>query len=125
MTVRQARVIEIIRRIVCHTDLLHHPPGTHIAGRRERNDLAQSQRLKPEPKGLSGAFGRQAAPPIFERDPPPNLDAGHEMRFERGNRKSDEPDECVCLTQLSREEPKAMQSEMRVEAVHRSVTFGA
>src|SRR5690242_9289154 len=88
MSLRYARVVEVIRRIVRHSELLHHPPRPLVRYGRKRN-----HRPLRAAENLASAFRRQAAPPMLIHDPPSDLHARSEVRFEARDRESDKADE--------------------------------
>src|SRR6185295_4538589 len=81
-----ARVLEVVLRVVGHPDLLHHPPGAEVARHGEGDDLPEPWPLQgpAEAERLDGPFRRVAPVPERGREPPADLHAGREVRLEAG-----------------------------------------
>src|SRR6516164_305782 len=72
---RQVWVIEVVGRIVSHTELFHDPSRPPVAGNGKRNQIFQSQNSERVPRYFPRTFSCQPLAPIFGRKAPSNFDA--------------------------------------------------
>src|SRR4029079_522797 len=59
MTLREARVVEVVDWVVRHADALHDRATAHVRGDRERDDLVEADRLEAERERRLGGLGRE------------------------------------------------------------------
>src|SRR5215469_14500790 len=121
MSLRNPRMIEVPAQIPDHPDLLHHAPRRDILRRRKRNDFPEPQPAVRKSQHRRRALRRQPAIPEPRRQPPPNLDAGSEMRLERSHSEPDVSRELTRLLQLRSPEPKPMRIEMQPNALQHRI----
>jgi hypothetical protein len=117
MSWRQEWMVEIVLGRMDHADFLHHPPRAQVGGNRKGDDLVQCQMREAKFQSRACAFCGVTTVPVVGGEAPADLDAGHERRLERRNRKSDEPGERGDIPDLNRPEPKPVPLEMSLNAV--------
>src|SRR4051812_23502235 len=100
MTFLDARMVEVVTRIVAHPEALHHATRPRVAWRRERDDLRQPELAERGIQCRNRAFGRDPAVPVLERDAPTDLDARRECRLEGRYGEADETNEGGCARHL-------------------------
>ena len=110
-------MIEILGRIACHPNLLHHALGLGIDHGGERDQLREAQDLDGVSHHRQPAFGRQSPIPDLCCQPPADFDAGGECRLKFWNMDSNETDEPLLLPQLRSVECEAMLIEVRFYVV--------
>ena len=121
MGFRQARMIEVVARIVGHSDLFHHAARAHVSGTVKETRLSRPSSLKCVMDHGARAFGGQSPAPGIECEPPADFDGGHEGRIEIRNGQPDEADEGLILKQLDGERPIAVAVEVGLSAVDERV----
>ena len=114
-------MLEIVSRIVGHSQLLHHPPRTNVCVRSKGDNGAQAQLFKAVAECFPRAFGGQSPAPILSCQPPANFNGGHKRRFKPGDGKTDEAKKGAVLPQLRREKAETVALEMRFSVIHSSV----
>ena len=117
MAFRQAWMVEVVTRIVCHADLLHHAAGTQVCWNGERNYTVEFQVLKAVAEYGACAFSRQSSAPAVKFEAPTDFYRGHEWRIERGNGKADEAGEGMIFKQLDGEGSETVKIEVGLSAV--------
>jgi hypothetical protein len=123
MAFRQPWMIEIVRCVARHPQLLHDTPGSDVGGNRERHQFFQPVRVKCSPSDLPSALRRKPPAPVAGRESPSDLDARREMRGKPWDRQANETDERVVLTQLRRAESKAVLLKISLDLVHQEVAL--
>ena len=111
-------MIEVVRRIARHTELLHHAPGSQVGGDRERDDLVQRQGFEAVPHHGASALGGESLPPMRGRQSPGDFDAGCKVRHETRHIQADEADELSIATKLGGEQPKSALAKMLLNAIY-------
>src|SRR5580704_3042947 len=86
-------MVEIIARLVCHAQLLHHTTRFEVRCRGEGHQLFQPQYVEAVADNLSRPFGCEALVPVFRSKSPADLHTWRERSIERGYVQSDEPNE--------------------------------
>ena len=93
MSFFKLRMIEVVRRIVRHPDLLHHAARWDILFRCEGDDFFQSESFEGVCENRARSFCCESAIPMRGGKPPQDLDARREMRVEFRHRKPYAPGE--------------------------------
>lgn len=75
-------VVEIVRWILSHAELLHHAPGAQIRRDGHGDQFFEASHLERVADYFPSACGGQAARPILGRQAPANLHARSEMGLE-------------------------------------------
>ena len=118
MPLWHARMIKILPRIPRHPQFLHHPPRPHIPRHRKRNQFRQFQNLKRVSRNRPRAFRGEPAPPIFRRQPPPNLHARRERRLKLRHPNPHKPNKRPIRPQFRRAQTKMKPLEMFLDSIH-------
>jgi len=121
MSLGQLWMVKVSMRIARQAQPFHHAARTKIARNGEGDDFSQPEITEGMAQHLSRTFGRQTLSPVVLRQPPANFDTGCERSGEFGNGKPDETGQESALSDLSREEPKAMMLKVAFHALHHSV----
>ncbi len=114
-------MLEVIRRVVSHSNFLHHPARSAVCRDGERNNLFDPQCIERIAKNLAGTFGRQADSPVIGGEPPANLDGGHKGGIETRHGKPHKPDKGPGRSKLCCKKTKVMLFEMPFDAVQQFV----
>jgi hypothetical protein len=88
-------MLERFTRRMDHSEALHHASRAHVVGRRDADNLVETQPVKPIANHGLRSFGRIAPPPAGEDEAPRDLDARDNPSVEVGARQSDQADEFV------------------------------
>src|SRR5437588_3606941 len=123
VSLRQVWMIEVVGRIVCHTELFHDPSRPPVAGNGKRNQIFKSQNSKRVPRYSPRTFSCQPLAPIFGRKAPSNFDAWGENCPEARNSQPDITNEGVFLPQFRRTQPETALSEVRLNIIDQRVAF--
>lgn len=118
-------MVEVFRWIMSHSKFFHQSPGCHVFRNGERHQTLQPQPFKGETNHLARPLRSQAFSPIGRSDPPPNLDAGSEVRLKGGHVQTDKTDQRMLGLVFCREESKSPVVEMTFNAVDQLVAFFA
>ena len=125
VTLRHPGVLEVVGRIACHPDALHHRPRAHVARCGERHDLVETDRVEPELQCRPRALARVSVAPVITRKPPSHFDRGRERRVEGREIEADEPDARRNAGNLDRPQPVAALVEPRFERRDLRLAFAA
>src|SRR4051812_19217112 len=93
VALRQSGVIEIVGRIVGHTDSLHDSARANVLHRSKRHDFGKLQLLEAERKRRARRLGGITSSPLAGGEPPSDLDTRREVSFESRHRKANESGE--------------------------------
>ena len=118
-------MIEVVRRIARHAELLHHAPGSQVGGDRERDDLVQRQGFEAVLYRGASAFSGEALAPMSRRQSPGDFDAGCKVRHETRHIQADEADERTIATKLGGVQAEASLAKMLFDPIHAFVALGA
>ena len=118
-------MIEVVSRIMRHTEFLHHATRAKIHGSRKANDFAEPKHIPPMIQHRLRPFRCQPFSPEIRCQSPANLDTRCEMRVKGWNVQSDEASEGAIVSKFRSVGSKPMFSEMRFELVHQCVALGA
>src|SRR3954468_25081320 len=123
MSVRHARVVEIVGRIVRHPDPAHDRAGAYVGRRGERDELLGTQLAERVGGARERRLGRVPLSPVVGREPPADLDAGREMRVEGRHDQPDEADERRDSRHLDGPGAEAVTREVPLRAPRQSVAL--
>lgn len=121
----QERMIEIVRRIMCHSDLLHDPARWRILRDGEGHQLGNLQLFERVGGDSARAFCRQAAIPKLWSKTPADLNARREVRLKPRHRKPDEAKKSLRFAQLDRVKSPAALLDRAIDAGRQIVAFCA
>jgi len=121
MTGRQSGILEVAAGIADHPDALHQPARASVARHGEGYDLIQTEPLEAESQCRAGGLGRVPAAPVLVGQPPSDLHAWSESRFEPNPRKPDEAGERGHTGELEGSQSEAVVGEMRLDAIGQCV----
>jgi hypothetical protein len=120
---RNARVVEILRPIAAHTDLLHYTLRLRIGDCGERNKLIQAKHFKGMPHYRETSFGRKALAPDIRRQPPADFDAGSECRLKLWNMDSNEANKSLLIFQLRCIQSESVINEVRFNVIRETIAL--
>src|SRR3954454_20405531 len=123
MTVRDARVVEVIAWVMCHAEPVHDGPRTDVRYRGHRDNLEEARALKAESHGFPGGLSGVALAPRMPGQPVADLECRREGRLERLVEKAGEADERACADLFYRPHPEAVLRKARLEPVDERVAL--
>src|SRR5262245_26481700 len=92
MSLGKQRVIKVLGWTLLHPQAFHNAPRTDVGRNSVGDDFVEPEPAEAEiergPRGFRGI----AVPPVVERQPPPDLNAGSEARLDSRNANPGEPD---------------------------------
>ena len=117
MPLRKRGMVEVVRGIVGHAELLHDPARAQVGGRGEGDELGQIESAKGMANdGLRAFIGKSPAP-VRRGKAPADFDAGRESCLKARNGEADIADELALLAGFGGPEAEAVAGEVRFDAV--------
>lgn len=120
---RQVWVIEVIGRIVRHTQFFHDPSRPPVIENGKRNQIFESQTSERVPHYSPRTFSCQPSAPIFVRESPSDFNAWGETCPKARNSQPDITNEGLLLRQFHGTQPETVLSEMRLDMIDQRVAF--
>lgn len=121
----QARVVEVVGRLVAQAEPLHHAARAEVRGNGERDDFAQPEALEPETQGRARGLDRVAPAPVLGGESPGDFDAGGEGRFEARHAQPHHAEEGRHVGAFERPQAEAVAIEVLADAGSQGIALGA
>ena len=118
-------MIEVVRGIVSHAELLHDASGPQIIRYGERDNFIQCRRFEAVAQRRPSAFRSQALSPILGRQPPADFNARREVRDETWHVQSDEADERPIAPDFRGEQAESVLAKVFLHTIHALIAFSA
>src|ERR1700738_1829319 len=125
MTLGNPWMVEVIGRVVGHSQLFHDADGANVDGRGPGVDLVQSDSIEPIVDSGCRGLGRKALTPVRAVEPPAYLHRGREVGWKVVVGKSPIAYELADAGHLDRPQPITATAELGFDSVGECVRLGA
>src|SRR5262245_59959448 len=123
MAVRHPWMVEVIGRVVRHSELPHDRLRAYVLYSGQRDDLGQSRHGEAISERLPRRLGGVALSPTVSGQPEADLDRGREVCLERLAGQASEADEPARIDLFHGPQPEPMLAKPSLDPIDRRVAF--